>query len=411
MAENILIVGSGAAASALAKNLKKNEQVGKIYITSAGMILSDVYKCVDIRENDLTGLLKFVLENEISLTVPVSETALDEDIASFFQTNGQSIFAPVKEGCNIAINKNLGKKFLYKIHAQTAKFGIFDKLQAAQEWLAGANFPVLIRCNKSNNLDDRLVCTTMQLANDFLENLFSKGETGVLIEEFTIGHNFTVYYVTDGYSFLPLASVGNYKFAQEGEGGILTNGAGCYAPDYKITSVVESRLDNVVKNTLSALEKKRTPYVGILGVDCTLTGEDKFYINEFKPFLQDFDASAVLNTVDEDLVKLFRACIEGYFSDDYEKIKTSSYSSVSAVITSRQASQVIKGLDAVEDIGNIDFINVKQTKDGEIITNTGENFVLTRQGGTLNRAKEHLYDDLDVIHFAGMKYRKDILLS
>lgn len=406
MVRKILIVGGGASSSALAKKLY-NEDC-KIYIASDGNLKSECFETVDIRANDTTGLLKFAIDNEINLTIPVSEVALDSDIVSFFQTNGQSIFGPTKDACNIALNKGLGKKFLYKIHAQTSKFGVFDKYQLAQDWLNSANFPVLIRCAKSCKSGDRLVCTTMSLAAEFLDTVFSRGETGVLTEEFTIGHDFTVYYITDGYSAQSLATVGNYKFAKDGDGGFITNGSGCYTPDYKVNDVVQSRVDNVVKNTLAALEKKGSPYVGILGVDCTLTGDDKFYINEFKPFMQDFDCAAVLNLIDEDLPKLFHACIEGYFSDEYENISHNGNSAVSAVVSSRQSSKVIEGLDLVEEMNNIDFIDVKQTNDNKYLTVKGESFVLTRCASTLTRARNYLYDDLSVINFAGMNYRKDI---
>ena len=409
MTINIFIIGGGATASALAKKLSHNENISHIYIATDYMVASDKYETVDIRADDLTELLKFAVENEVTITIPISETALEQDIVSFFLTNGQNIFGPIKDACCIALNKTLGKKFLYKIHAQTSKFGIFDKINMAQDWLNSANFPVTIRCNKSNNFDDRLVCPTIKLANEFLENLFIKGETNILIEEYTFGHNFTIYYVTDGYSILPLATVGNYKFMQDGDGGILTNGIGCYSPDFKISATVEARVGNVAKNTILSLEKNGIPYVGILGIDCTLTGNDKFYINEFKPSLQAFDAAAVLNSIDEDLIKLFVACTEGYFSDEYENLNSSNYSSVSAVISSRQALQEIKGLNFIEDGDNIDFINVKQTPDGKYLTNIGENFVITHTSSTLNRAKKYMYEDLSCIKFSGMKYRKDIL--
>lgn len=105
-----------------------------------------------------------------------------------------------------------------------------------------------------------------------------------MVEEFAHGKNFTVYFITDGYSALPLTSVANYNFMEDGDGGILTSGVGCYAPDYKISEVVISRVENVVRNALVSVEKKGEPYVGILGVECVLTGEDKFYVTEFKPF-------------------------------------------------------------------------------------------------------------------------------
>ncbi len=405
---NVLIVGSGAAAYALAKKIYNQNESCKIYIASNSLVKSDKYECIDIRAQDLTGLLKFAIDNDIDITIPVSQDAICADIVSFFQANGQNIFGPAKQAANIAINKAAGKKFLYKIHAQTSKFGVFDKIQQAQEWLGSANFPVTIRSCIENKQADRLVCPTKSLANEFLDGLFSKGETGVLAEEFTFGHNFTVYYIADGYSALPLCSVGNYKFEKDGDGGYLTNGVGCFCPDYKITDVIQTRVSNIVKNVLALIEKNGDPYVGILGIDCTVTGEDKFFINEFRSFLQDYDAAAVLNLIDQDILRFFHACIEGYFSDDYHQIEISHNSCVSALVKSRKPCELINGLDLVENIDDIDFISVKQAEDGGIYTLSDECFVITRCASTLSRARQYLYEDLSVISFEGMKYRKDI---
>ena len=265
--KNILIIGHGAAASALAKKLRQNTEIGEIYIAYGNGVVSKDFKNIDIREDDLTGLLKFALENEIDLTIPISEKSLRADIVSFFQSNGQNIFGPSKEACNIALNNGAGKKFLYKIHAQTSKFGIFDKIQQAEDFLKSANFPVTIKCREYSDITkDRLVCPTISLACEYLSTLFSKNETDILIEEFTYGRNFTIYFITDGYSAIPFASVANYKFTQDGDGGILTNGIGCFTPDYRISEVVIQRVENVVRNTLVSLDKNGEPLCLVFSV-------------------------------------------------------------------------------------------------------------------------------------------------
>lgn len=404
--KNILVIGKGAVASSFAKKLARLDEIGKVYIAPGNGFDSEIYTNVDIREDDLTGLLKFALENDIYLTVPVTTEALSSDIVSFFMDNDQNIFGPTKGACNIALNKALGKKFLYKIHAQTSKFGTFDKQNIAQDWLKTATFPVTIKSSEKSSQGDRLVCPTISLAEQFLDNLFSRGETGVLIEEFTYGHNFTVYFMTDGYSAIPFATVGNYKFMEDGDGGLLTEGVGCYSPDYKISQVIVSRVENVVRNTLVSLDKKGEPYVGILGVDCTLTGEDKFFVNEFKAFMQDFDATAVLNSVDENLIDVFMACIQGLFADEYDQIKLNDLHSISAVVYARQGGKTIEGIEFLNGNDNIDFVQYNKNK-----TVQGENFVLTQFASTLSRAKNRLYEDLSDINFDGIKYRKDICLN
>ncbi len=408
--KNILIVGSGAVVSALAKKLSLSPFAGKIFAAPGGKIKSDYYETVDIREDDLTGLLKFVLENDINLTIPVSQNALKADIVSFFLENQQNIFGATENACKIATNNIYGKKFLYKIHAQTAKFGVYDKLAPALEYLKNVDFPVTIKCSEYNGIEDRLVCPTMPLAVKFLDTLFAKNETGVMVEEYAYGLNFTVYYVTDGYSALPITVVRNYKFMEDGDGGLLTNGVGCFAPDYKVSEIALGRVDNVVKNTLNSLEKKGSPYVGILGVDCTMTGEDKFLVNEFKPFLQDFDAAAVLNLIEDDLIEVFSACVDGIFADEWEEIKLNNLASVSACAVSKHNNKVINGLEYVEDLDNIDFSNVQKTADEKYLTGIGQVFVMTKTASTLTRAKSYLYEDMACLKFDGMKYRKDICL-
>lgn len=397
----ILIVGGGAVASALARYIKKFDYIEKIYATSGK---SDFYETIDVREDDLTGLLMFALENEISLTIPICEKTLGADIVSFFQSNGQNIFGPSKDSCDFMLNKIQCKKFLYKIHAQTPKFAMYNKPTAIIDYLKNSNFPVIISTAQSSAMqDEKMVCTTLKSASDFIEKLFLKGEADVLIEDYTFGHNFTVYYVTDGYSAIPLNTVGNYKFLEK-DGGIYTDGAGCYCPDYRVNSTVMTRIDKIVSDILINLDNSGYSYAGIIGVECVLTGENKFVVIEIKPFLQNHDARAVLNLCQDDLIKIFTSCINGFFSDEYEKIRTNDYSSVSLCIYSDIENKEIKGLKNLEDI---DFIRIKE-KDGIYYSQIGMNFSLTITASTLSRAKKYLSEELEEINFAEMKYSKDI---
>ena len=404
---NILIVGNGAVASALANKLIQYSDVENIYITSQIQNYS-FCKCVDIRENDLNGLLKFALENNIDLTIPVSNKALESDIVSFFQSNGQNIFGPEKKYCNIFNNTISCKKFLYKIHAQTAKFSFFNKLQNALDYIKQAAYPIIISTSRPSSLigDDRFVASTVSLAARILEELFiNKSEQEVLIENFTCGNNFTIYYITDGYNVLPITSVQNYKFYKDGDSGFYTEGCGAICPYYKISEVIYERVSTIVKNILINFEKKGSPYIGIIGIEGILTTDDRFYVSDIKPFLQNHDARAVLNIMEEDLLHLFNSCINGSFSDEYQQIRTNNLSSVAISVFSEKCGQKIKGIDKFENSENIDyFSDIETTKESVL----GYNFTLTHSNATITRARNNVYEDLAQISFDGMHYRKDI---
>lgn len=403
--KKVLIVGNSAKEYALVKKFKNYDC--DIFVLSGNSAISELAECVDIREENVQEILEYVLENAIDLTIVTSEVAIKNNIAELFQTNNQLIFCPTAQSAQFTLSRSAGKRFLYKLRIPTPRFGIFDKLPLAIDYLKNAPMPQVIRADENSNSADRLVCTTFAASKTFVEDLFNKDENKVVLEDYVYGHEFTIYVVTDGYSALHLATVANYKFAEDGDGGILTSGVGAYTPDYKISSDIEnSVMQNVVERVLASLQRKETPYLGVLGFDCVLTTDGSFVTLDFKPFLSDHDAEAVLNLVDENLLTLFEACAVGSFADDYEKIDVSDNSSVSCVISSRKKGEIIKGLELVES--DITHFATTKNKYFEYETVEGKTLVLTKTAKTLSRARKHLYEDVELISFSGKKCRNDI---
>ncbi len=403
--KKVLIVGASAKEYALAEKFIENGC--EVIVAPGNCRIKDIAECADIREENVQELLEFVLENAVDLTVASSEIAIRNDIAELFQSNSQLIFAPSAKSAEMTLSRSAGKKFLYRLRIPTPRFSVYDKLQMAADYLKHAPMPQVIRTDKAANGADRLVCTTFPTAKTFTEDLFARGEEKVVFEDYVYGHEFTVYVVTDGYSAVHLATVANYKFAQDGDGGILTAGTGAFTPDYKVSKEIEDAvMKHVINNTLQALEKKETPYLGILGVDCVLKDDGRFVTLDFKSFLSDHDAKAVLNLVDENLYTLFEACSVGSFADDYESIKISDNASVSLVLSARTEGNTIEGLDLAET--DITPFAIVKNDYLEFETVAGRNLVLTKTAKTLSRARSAVYEDAELIKFDGKKYRNDI---
>ena len=403
--KNILIVGNSAKEYALIKKFKNYDC--NITVISGNKAISEIAECVDIREESVQEILEYVLENAIDLTIVSSETAIKNNIAELFQANNQLIFCPTAQSAQFALSRSAGKRFLYKLRIPTPRFGIFDKLPLAIDYLKTAPMPQVIRADENSNSADRLVCTSFATSKTFVEDLFAKGENKIVLEDYVYGHEFTVYVITDGYSALHLATVANYKFAENGDGGILTSGVGAFTPDYKVSKELENYIiQNIVERVLDSLQKKETPYLGILGIDCVLTNDNKIVTLDFKPFLSDHDAEAILNLVTDNLLTLFEACAVGSFADDYEEIRISDNSSVACVISARKKGEIIKGLELVES--DVTHFSIQKNKYLEYETIEGKTLVLTKTAKTLSRARKHLYEDVEQIAFNGKKYRSDI---
>ena len=126
MEKNILIIENSSKEYALAQKLSKLSNIGNIYVASGNDAMREFATCVDIRENDVAGLLDFAMENAIDLTICSSEKAIRANVVGIFQENGQMVFGPTSASAQIAINKSTGKKFLYKLHVPTSRVGIID---------------------------------------------------------------------------------------------------------------------------------------------------------------------------------------------------------------------------------------------------------------------------------------------
>ena len=138
----------------------------------------------------------------------------------------------------------------------------------------------------------------------------------------------------------------------------------------------------------------------------SLKNQIKVYIHKDKPFLSDHDCEAVLNLVDENLLVLFKACALGSFADDYQSINVSDNASVSCVLSSRTAGNIISGLDIIDS--DVTHFPVRKNKYLEYETIAGKTLVLTKTAKTLSRARKYLYEDIEQINFDGKKYRSDI---
>lgn len=410
--KKVFIIGSGASEYSLAKKMSELDEVSEVFVAPGNDAMKEFATVIDIRESNVQELLEFALENDINLSIAASELAIKNDVASIFQQNNQMIFAPTQASAEICTSKSLGKKFMYKNRILCPRFGVYDKVALAIDHISKSHMPVVIKADEHQGRKNVMVCNSFQCAKTFIEELFDNNEKRVIIEDYIFGHEFSYYVITDGYHALPLGSVANYKHELEGNGGILTSGMGSYTPDYKISNQVEKRiLQQIIYPTINNLARQQTPYTGILGVDFVMADNEQLFAIEFNSFLQSPDCQGVLALLNENLYNLFQACVVGSFGDDYEKLDIADNYAASLVLLDKKkdsSSSVIQGLEDLDESTQVSHFNTKKNQYLEYEATGDRTLVVTRTARTLSRAVETLYDEVSLIKFDGMKYRKDI---
>ena len=405
--KKIFIIGNNQSSLALAKKMSVTADV---FVTS-NLNFIDFAVCVDIREDNIKELLDFVLENEIDLTIVVSDIAIRENIAEAFNFAKQSIFAPISKSAEIVYNKALAKKNMYKLRIPTPKFGIFDKENAALDYLKTQKMPCVLKTNDSNSA---VVVTSYDLAKSLVNRMFIEKNTKIIVEDYVYGTPFSFYTITDGYKALPIGSSINYKYFLDGDGGQLTNGMGSVVPNYKLSIDQEYYLmDEVIYPEIEYLQMCNTPYVGVLGINGIITEEGNISILGWHSFMQNSDIAGILEQIDEDLYGLFMSCAMGIFSDETETIRLKNGSSATVVLMCRENSNnenVISGVENVSENAIVSYYpNVTKNRYIEYqVQSSGPVISVTMSASTAGNAVKYVYDEIKEIDFTGKYYRKDI---
>ena len=406
MSKKVLIIGNSASAYALAKYLSKSNDV---YVAPGSPTIKEFANIVDIREDSVLEILEFVLENGIELTIPVSQKAISTNIVEFFEKNNLQVFSPMKDVANSLFDRTIMKKILYRLRIPTPKFGIFEKQNMANDYLKNQKVPFVIKTNETSSA---VVITAQSMAKSILDTYFAKQQK-VLIEDYVWGIPFTFYVMTDGYKALPLGSSITYKHSLDGEGGQLTSGMGAGVPNYKFSNNNEDFLfSEVIYPLLEYFEAQSVPYCGILGVNGVLADDETLHILGFQSFMNDCDATAILELLDEDLISLMQSCIIGSFSDEVDLISTKNLSSTSIVLTcnnKENIENIIEGLDFIDEDIVLDFYpQVNKNKYLEYEADHGQVLVLTAFGRTITSSTSKVYEAASQLNYRGIHYRKDI---
>ena len=398
----VLILGKSARDSAFAKNIAKSAEV---FVIPGNPSISEFATIPDIEISDTTSIIDFVMENDISLTIVSDYSFATQELINKFEANNLQIFVPNLNFINLLKDKLAVKKLLYKLRITTPRFASFDKTSVAYDYVKNLKNPVII---KSNINEFATICVNEKIAKTAIDDLILRGEN-VLIEEYINGQTFSIYFVTDGYKILPLGTAQNYNFSLEGDGGILTNGIGASSPYYKLTDGHIDFLTNSVANLLiEHFEQQENPLVGIFGLEVILTGDDRLFISNVKPFISDADAQGILALLDIDILKLIDDCLLGIFADTYEFIPLKDQNALSVVLSARNNDEIIEGLKNLDEDTLVSFYNINKNKYLEYETQKGKVLNLTVLAGTISRGREKLYKEVEDINFTSKTYRKDI---
>lgn len=414
----ILVIGSGGREHAIVWKLAQSKSVDKIYCTPGNGGIAQLAECVEIKADDIDGLAEYATKERIDLTVVGPEIPLAKGIVDKFNSKGLKIFGPTKKAAQIESSKVFMKMLMRKLRIPTASFEVFDNSAKAKEYINRLSGKSVIKADGLAGGKGAIVCQTkeegLKTINAIMEEkIFGGAGNRVIIEERLEGEEASIIVVTDGKDIVPLASSQDHKRVYDGDKGQNTGGMGAYSPAPVISGEIFNEImKEIIIPTIDGLRDEGVPYQGVLyaGIMMTNSGPK---ILEFNCRFGDPETQAVFPRLKSDLVELIDASIDEEI--DTISLEWDERPCVSVVIASEgypgtyRTGFEIEGLESIKKLKDIYVFHAGTKKaDDKIVTSGGRVLNVTALGRNIKDAIDRCYEAVNLIHFEGMHFRRDI---
>ena len=416
----VLIVGSGGREHAIAWKVAQSKKVDKIYCAPGNAGISEVAECVPIGAMEFDKLVAFAKEKEIDLTVIGMDDPLVGGIVDVFEKEGLRVFGPRKNAAILEGSKAFSKDLMKKYNIPTAAYETFTDPEKALEYLETAKMPIVLKADGLALGKGVLICQTLEEAKEGVKTLmmdkkFVSAGDEIVIEEFMTGREVSVLSFVDGNIVKIMSSAQDHKRAKDGDQGLNTGGMGNFSPSPFYTKEVDGFCKKYIyQPTVDAMKAEGRPFKGVIFFGLMLT-PDGPKVLEYNARFGDPEAQVVLPRLENDIVDVFEACIDGTL--DQVDLKFDNDRATVCVILASDGYPVeykkgfpIEGLEKFK--GKDDYYvfhsGTKFNENGQIVTNGGRVLGVTATGKDLKEARKKAYEATEWISFENKYMRHDI---
>ena len=414
---NILILGGGGREHALAWAVKQNPKCDALYAAPGNAGMAAHATCVALNPKKSADILSFVQENNISFVIVGPEAPLAVGVADDLRDAGVLTFGPSKAAARLEASKSFTKEICDAANAPTAAYGHFHDAESAKAYVRKQGAPIVVKADGLAAGKGVIVAMDLETALSAIDDMFSGTYGGagaeVVIEEFMEGEEASYFILCDGKNVLPVGTAQDHKRVGDGDTGPNTGGMGAYSPAPVLTDeIAERALNEIVRPTVTEMERRGTPYQGVLYAGLMIK-DGAARLVEYNVRFGDPECQVLMMRLGAQALDLMLATAEGRL--DTAKVNWADDHAMTVVMAangypgSYDKGDVIEGLDTLADDSFHKCFHAGTKADGDItVANGGRVLNITTRGDTLKEAQERAYSELDKVDWDGGFYRRDI---
>lgn len=419
MGRRVLVVGSGGREHALAWRLASSPSVDAV-VTAPGnpgteelgptheLDVADPVAVADLAEQEQADLV--VVGPEVPLVAGAADVLAEREIPTF----GPSGAAAELEG-----SKAFAKQVMDDAGVPTAgwvRTGDVDEAHAALErfgapWVVKADG---LAAGKGVVIAESIEDARAAVDAALVDRAFGDAGATLVIEEFLVGPERSVFGVCDGTDVVLLSPAQDYKRAKDGDEGLNTGGMGAYTPVPGFTlGEVDHLRDLVFLPVLRTMADRGTPFRGLLYAGLVDTPDGPTVL-EFNVRFGDPETQVILPRLASDLGDLLHASAVGSVTD--AEVTWHDDAFVTVVLASGGYPESypkglpITGMAAAKAVEDAVIFHAGTARDdgARLVTNGGRVMNVVGRGRDVATARDVAYACANRIQWAGQHRRTDI---
>ena len=416
----VLLIGSGGREHALAWKMAQSPKVEKVFVApgNAGTATEEGIENIAIDAEDIQGLLKYALTNEIDLTVVGPEAPLVKGVVDLFNEAGLKCFGPTKGAAQLEGSKAFSKDFFARHNIPTATYGNFTDIDKAIAYIKRQGAPIVIKADGlaagkgvilAETEDEAILAVRDMLAG----NSFGDAGHRVVIEEFLTGEEASIIVIADGKNYLPMATSQDHKARDNGDTGPNTGGMGAYSPAPVVTPEISQKImQDVIEPTIKGMANEGHPFTGFLYAGVMIDPQGNAKVLEYNVRFGDPETQPIMMRLQSDLVDLLEAALQGKL--DQQSIEWDERSSLGVVMAADgypdayATGDVITGIPEEDNNSKVFHAGTAINDNNELINSGGRVLCVVGLGGNITQAQKVAYQALDKINWKNAYYRTDI---
>jgi phosphoribosylamine---glycine ligase len=406
----VLVIGNGGREHALVRALADDPEVAAVWCAPGNGGTGACATNVDVDASDPEAVAALAVSLGIDLVVVGPEAPLVAGVADAVRSAGIACFGPSAQAAQLEGSKAFAKEVMAAADVPTAMAHVCTTPAEAAAALDQFGPPYVVK-------DDGLAAGKgVVVTSDRGEALAHAASCDqVVIEEYLDGPEVSLFAITDGTNAVALSPAQDFKRIGDDDLGPNTGGMGAYSPlPWAPPDLVDDVMTRVVQPTLDEMQRRGTPFSGVLYVGLALTARG-LRVVEFNARFGDPETQAVLARLRTPLGQLLLAAATARL-DLQPPLAWIDGSAVTVVLAAPgypdtpTTGGAVTGIEAAEEVEGVRVLHAgtRRTDDGTLVSSGGRVLSVTAVADSLVDARARAYEAMVRIRLEGGQFRTDI---